>query len=365
MNYERTKPDRAAVICFTAGGMRTAEQIRPVLQRIGLETDVWCKKQNVPADHPGCMILEEPLRDWTGKRFKDSSLIVFVSATGIAVRSIAPFLVSKVTDPAVLNIDEMGKFVISLVSGHMGGANEAAEKVAEHLGAVCVVTTATDLNGRFAVDVFAKRNGLLISDMKLAKQISARILDGETITVISDLPVCGELPGQLRLLRGGKEEELPRQSADIYIGFREVDPGERKSEILRLVPRILTVGMGCRKNRDVEALRSFFEESMRRFHLAPEAVCRVCSIDLKAHEPGLTALAEGLGVPFSTYTAEELAACPGDFSSSGFVKSVTGVDNVCERSAVLGSAGFLVMPRQAGDGITMAAACADRRIRFE
>ena len=375
MVSRRKQSERAAVICFTESGIRIAGQIRQALEDTGFTAEIWCKKQNLSAEQSKVLMLSGSLRDWTGERFSDSGLLVFVGAAGIAVRAIAPFLVSKASDPAVLAVDEQGKFVISLVSGHLGGANDAASVVAAHLHAVPVITTATDLNGRFAVDVFAKHNDLLITDLKLAKQISARILDGETITVCCDLPVDGPVPDQLRLSARAAEAEWNVEEtdftetdvpdADIYIGFRDSERIREKSGMLRLIPEILTVGMGCRKNTDAAAAEAFFEDCMRRFHLSKQAVSGLCSIDLKAGEPALLALAAKLDVPFDTYTAQQLAACPGAFSGSEFVSSITGVDNVCERSAVMGSGGHLLVRKQAGEGITMAVACRNGRIRFE
>lgn len=158
---------KIGVICFTARGCRTALELREVLT--GPEEGdpqenqirVWCKKKDfIPPK--GIERVEGSLREWTGQQFERNEALIFVGATGIAVRAIAPFLEGKTKDPAVLTVDELGHFVISLVSGHLGGANELCRRAAEKLGAVPVITTATDLNRQFAVDVFAKKNGLQI-----------------------------------------------------------------------------------------------------------------------------------------------------------------------------------------------------------
>ncbi|MGN0163663.1 MAG: hypothetical protein ACI4EA_08830, partial [Candidatus Ornithomonoglobus sp.] len=118
------------------------------------------------------------LAEWTGKAFGKSELIIFVGAAGVAVRAIAPYMVKKDTDPAVLVVDEAGRFVIPLLSGHIGGANTYAAVLAERLGGQAVITTATDINGVFAVDTWAVNNGYVIDNTEEIKRISGALLDG-------------------------------------------------------------------------------------------------------------------------------------------------------------------------------------------
>ncbi len=149
---------------------------------------------------------KESTKEWAGKQFESADGIIFIGATGIAVRSIAPYVASKKTDPAVLVTDECGKFVISLLSGHLGGANELALQAAEALHAVPIVTTATDLEGKFAVDVFAKKNNCHIFRMKEAKEVSAALLAGEKVGFYSEFPWEGELPDGLVNCCGLRDE---------------------------------------------------------------------------------------------------------------------------------------------------------------
>ena len=163
---------KISVICFSLTGQETAERLIQGLRERGIETLLGKKSRYLPDS------ISEDLQSWTGKQFSQADGIVFIGACGIAVRSIAPFIQNKKKDPAVLVADECGKFVISLLSGHLGGANELADLAADILGAVPVVTTATDLHGRFAVDVFAKKNQCSIVHMKAAKEVSAALLAG-------------------------------------------------------------------------------------------------------------------------------------------------------------------------------------------
>lgn len=391
---------RAAVICFTAQGCRTALRIRHILGKCGDEAGIWCKKKDyVPPE--GILRLEKPLRSWTGEQFGCCDALIFVGATGITVRSIAPFLENKTKDPAVVTVDEQGKFVISLISGHIGGANELCGRIAEELEAVPVITTATDLNRKFAVDVFAKKNGLWISDMKLAKRISAALLDGEPVGFSSQVPVEGERPRELIPLErlaaenasfedpsfpqaysecrpsedaasaescgfGGGRTELPEPGCRIRISWNPKlrDTGEK--EVLWLVPQRAVLGLGCRSGKSLEELEEFVLRLLKQQGISVYALQRVCSIDRKAKEQGILDFCGKYGLPFETFSAEELMQVPGSFSASSFVAGQVGADNVCERSAVLGSNnGRLILRKTAQNGMTMALALENRRICFE
>lgn len=351
--------ENVAIICFTGRGCATASRIREILGK----GSVWVKMK-ADRSFRDVQPLEGKLSDWTGERFKDSDLIIFVGATGIAVRSIAPYLQSKKTDPAVLCVDEAGTFVISLVSGHIGGANREAERLAKELGAVPVITTATDLNGKFAVDVFAADNGLFISDLSLAKYISAVILDGDRIPVRSEFPMVGELPEEL--FYAGQADQKEQEHLSLQIGIH--DYGMRNT--LYLVPDIVTVGVGCRKDKEPEELLRFINRLLEKNRIHPAAVEQIATIDIKRDEPAVQAAASHFGVKLRTFDAQTLRSCPGDFSASEFVNRTVGVDNVCERSAVLGAMEMekewdrseqpgqieLIVKKTASDGMTVAMA---------
>ena len=166
---------KVALICFSLTGQQTGERLYRGLEAAGMTAEL-DKKSKYLLDS-----IQVSTSAWAGEKFSDSDALIFIGATGIAVRSIAPYVASKKSDPAVLVVDECGKFVISLLSGHLGGANELALKTAEILEAIPVVTTATDLHHRFAVDVFAKKNNCNIFNMKAAKEVSAALLAGKKL----------------------------------------------------------------------------------------------------------------------------------------------------------------------------------------
>lgn len=300
------------------------------------------------------------LSELTAEWFERADALVFFTAAGIAVRCIAPFVSDKFHDPAVLVVDENARFVIPLLSGHAGGANRLAGIIAKALDSQPVITTATDGRGLFAVDVFAVENGLVISDRTKAKRISSRLLAGEEAAVFSD---CA---GMLRLsdssLRKclnrygkGTVQAADRAGADIILSFRQLP--EDPADALYLIPRILTLGIGCRKGTARDRISDAVLEMLEKNGIFRQAVSGIASIDLKKNEAGLLAFAKEWQLPIIFYTADELRAVSGDFVPSSFVESVTGVDNVCERSAVLlaGKNGGLLIGKHKKEGVTAAA----------
>ena len=338
------------LISYTARGRDLAARVSELLRTLGHS----CRTFALPKF---CGAGDEPLTcsagDWAKAGFAGADGLVFVCASGIAVRAVAPHVKDKRRDPAVLVLDEAGRFVIPLLSGHLGGANELAVDLAGRLGATSVLTTATDVNGLFSVDVFAKRNDLFIESMALAKAVSAALLSGERVGFCSDLPLAGDLPGELT----AGEAEL-----GILVSAEDKRPFART---LRLVPRRYTVGIGCRKGKGEQELEAFLLQNLDRCGVGLHELRALASIDLKKDEPGLVALAEKLGLPFYTYSAEALRQVPGDFTPSAFVREVTGVDSVCERAAVLSSGGELVVRKAAENGMTFALAKKEEAIRFE
>ena len=282
------------------------------------------------------------LKAWTEKAFAEADTVVFIGACGIAVRAIAPYVVSKVTDPAVIVIDECGDFVISLLSGHLGGANDMARLIADAIGSVPVITTATDRNDVFAVDEWSKRQHAEVLEPNKIVLVSSKILDGKDIKVRTDLDLDGKEPDHV---------VMSDDDPDIEFGYIEKD---RKP--LHIVPVTIHLAIGCRRGTSQIDIESAFAAFKKETGLIQRSVVKCASIDLKANEQGLKEFCEFHGWAFDTFSAEELSLAEGDFDSSEFVKKTTGVDNVCERAAVTSSGGTLVIKKYAHEGVTFAAA---------
>ena len=238
---------KLAVISFTERGSRLNRSVSELLSREGIEVESTALAKY--AESAGLSPLTTSLHDWTEKMFESQDALLFIGATGIAVRSIAPFVADKRKDPAVVVMDEKGIFAISLLSGHIGGANELAGKLANLTGAIPVITTATDVNGRFAVDVFAKKQKLWIADMKAAKQVSADVLDEKKIGLVTDFPILGEMPEELELLKGTEPFE---GKTGIVIALNETFHPFPCT--LHLIPKIVALGLGCRKGKEEAAI---------------------------------------------------------------------------------------------------------------
>ena len=370
---------KVAIISFSRSGYRLSEMIYWVLKERDYEVTSYTKSKytkkvldesqldDESRDFRNTKMFSKPvdesIKEWTKRRFEDSDAIVFIGACGIAVRSIAPFVKSKKIDPAVVVVDEQGKFAISLLSGHIGGANELAEEVAEIIHGQPVVTTATDLNGKFAVDVFAKKNNCFISDMELAKEISAALLAGKEVGFASDFPWIGDIPEELKLYEEGKEN--PELGICVSSGYLQ----HPFVHTLYLIPRVITTGVGCRKGTPKEVVEQIIRRACDEVLVPSIAMEQVASIDLKAQEEGILEYCRERNLPFITYTAEELKEAEGVFTPSDFVEEVTGVDNVCERAALLGSSGEgngrLIQRKYAKDGVTVALAMKKWSVNFE
>ena len=395
---------KISIICFTLTGQQTGEKLKKALEEQEHAVSLYTKSKYIPES------IKESTKEWAGKQFESADGIIFIGATGIAVRSIAPYVASKKTDPAVLVTDECGKFVISLLSGHLGGANELALQAAEALHAVPIVTTATDLEGKFAVDVFAKKNNCHIFRMKEAKEVSAALLAGEKVGFYSEFPWEGELPDGLVNCCGLRDENWIsenepgtnvqydnqiKSASDLFpkVGIA-VTIHKNCTPFLsttHVVPQAVALGMGCRKNKEAQAVEKAAFTCLEENQIYPQAVACLASIDIKKEEPGLLALAEKMGIPFETFSSEELLAVKGEFTASSFVSRTVGVDNVCERSALKaaqdriclntgripernqtkpgtrrgGEHCRLIQRKQAADGVTAALVLADWRIHFE
>lgn len=396
-----------ACISFTANGSQINRKLKDWLE----EQKISCKSRALRryAAQAGLLPLESSLREWCAEHFFQEDALIFIGAAGIAVRGIAPFVNDKKTDPAVLVIDEQGNFVISLLSGHLGGANELTGKIADFLKAMPVITTGTDVNHTFAVDVFAKKNQLLLDSMQRAKEIAAALIDRKEVFFWSELPVTGGIPSSLKVV--SQNEQIEKQQNDFGtkkepVSVIAVTVQDEESfrlskdsfQLLRLIPKILHLGIGCRKGTSKEQITSQVEKVMKQCGLDWRALASVASIDLKQNETGLLEFCQAYQLPFHVYCASQLQEVEGIFTPSSFVGTITGVDNVCERAAALDCieqsrkenqkekqvtllaegnqngetaanrkqrAYQIIQKKVAENGVTVAIAIEDRSVRFE
>ena len=373
-----------SVIGFTLPGLRLALQIKDLYLQEGnhaYTVRVFCGSRSCyerfvteePSEMSNALeLVRDSLEDWTGREFFRVDLLIFVGAAGIAVRGIAPFVKDKKTDPAVVVCDERGQFVIPILSGHLGGANACATWLAEKLHATPVLTTASDVEGKLALDVWAKQQELFITDRNKIKDRESALLRGEPISIlvedsITNLENLSHLPEGIQLFSSQELARWNGQQNKIRISVYSSE----ETDALWLIPRNLVVGIGCRRGKTFAEIEGAVTELFHQKKLPLEAVRAVASIDRKAEEAGICEFATFHHLPYRCYTAQELQQVEGTFQHSDFVEQTVGIDNVCERAALRAlqedeafTGKQLIIEKQAADGITLAVALGTRRLTF-
>ena len=340
---------KISIIAFTDNGMEIANKL---LNSIPESNLTLCEDELIDMNLTRCK--KGGLSDWTEEHFSTSDALIFIGAIGIAIRAIAPLIKSKVKDPAIVVVDELGQFSIPVLSGHIGGANELANEISKILDAIPVITTATDINNVFAIDTWAKSQGLRISNPQNIKLVSSKLLKGEEIHIKSDYSIKGDMPQNVLLNDLENDYDY-----DVLISYEDYENDEKSKDTLFLIPSIITIGIGCRKDKDFETIEKVILNALNDENCHLLSLDSIASIDKKANEKGILELAKNYNLPYQTYSADELNALEGDFTKSDFVKSVVQVDNVCERSAIIQSKGKILRRKDACDGVTVALAIKD------
>lgn len=374
---------KLGIISFTENGWKLSKRIVHVLDiakmprqdrpRMQGEMEVIlytkCKACLEKEVYTHAMFVEEPLAEWAKGQMQQQNALLFIGACGIAVRAIAPSLTDKLHDSPVLVMDEQGKHIIPILSGHMGGANELARYLAEETGADPVITTATDLNQAFAVDLFAKKNGLYIENKDGIVKVSSKILAGKGLTMSIE-PGHG-IAAKKAQDQAGAEGSIPdgiRLVSYPPVGVVDiVVTSENKAVDAAIVlrPKEYVIGMGCKRGKSLAELDAFIRKKTEELGISTGQVFALSSISQKKDEPGLVEWCQKERVRFLTYTAEELQEVAGEFLESDFVKGQVGVGNVCERAALKACGkGKLIASKQAENGMTIAIAKKEWKVCF-
>ena len=330
--------------------------------------EMFCKCSALK-DECACTFVDYSVEDWAKEQFAAKNALLFIGATGIAIRAIASSVKNKLSDSPVLVMDDKGQYVIPLLSGHVGGANELALMLAQEIGAVPVITTSTDINGKLSIDVFAKKNGLTIINKDGIAAVSSKLIAGEPAVMIVDKELDADPDALKRFTDIASKDGLTVLSdpadkkADVFIGKYRPDAPEAS---LYLEPKEYVLGIGCRRDKDPDEMKRFVSEILQQNGIPENKIYKIASIDVKKDEKAIQALADELRVPFVTFSAEELEAQKGDFHESDFVKSQVGTGNVSERSAIAAGEerGEIVLPKQAENGMTLAIVRVRRRLEF-
>ena len=302
------------ISAFTQKGMNLALRLSKFLNaQVFVPQRLNCEEANV---------IDCSLSEWAGKYFHEVKAMIFVGACGIAVRAVAKYITSKIYDPAVIVIDEAGKFVIPVLSGHIGGANELSRKIAGFIGSQAVITTSTDINNLLAVDEWAVNHDCIIENPENIKHISSRIIENKTVGVAVT------------------EQNIPAPF-DITLWLR---------------PKNLILGVGCNKGINVLEFEKNAIDFLSDSGVNVMSLKKIASIDIKSGEKAINLFAEKYNLDFVTFSADELKKINGKFTSSQVVEKYTGVDNVCERACILaaGNGGILMRSKTIYEGMTFA-----------
>ena len=303
-----------------------------------------------------CDLYHKNVKKYFPILFSEYDAIVAIMASGILVRSIAPLVESKVTDPAVLNIDDNGKFVISTLSGHLGGANELTGKISSLIGATAVITTSTDVNRKLGIDVLARDLYLSIDDTKEILYFNKAILEGREISLtVNPNKNFSYLFDYLN--RNTLEIEV-----SIYYSSK-VNPDEIHVSLddheMILKERKVVVGIGCRRGKEFKFILDGFNKSLEELNMLPSRVNMLASAEIKKDEKGILELSEKLEIPVEFVDIDKLKLFESrDVSKSDFVYSKFGIYGVCEPSALI-MAGFdskLIYKKTSYNGVTISVA---------
>ena len=345
---------RIAIIAVTENGKNTAEKIALELENV----DVFFQKRGI--------------KELTGELFNKYECIIFVSACGIAVRCISPFLKSKFEDPAVLVVDDNGNNVISLLSGHIGGANEITLKIADVLNANPVITTSTDTNKKGALDVIvSKISGYVENLRESAKLVNSYLVDDKRVGIYFDsdyeiekdsLNLSGfELIDEKTEIEAiSKLDALVSVTDKLRCWVDEIiynikKDNEEKEDLIyiKLVPRRIALGMGCRKNTETEKMIEEFSMFSALNNIHPAAIVKTGSLIIKKDEKCMIDLSKALCAEFNLFDVDEICTCDYMFDKSEFVKKNTGVYSVAQPSAYLLS-GNVISEKYKNNGTTFA-----------
>lgn len=394
------------ILALTKKGLSSGLKIQEALIKNKFEEDlsnenpliyVPLKLKSEAKDKEACkniVFYEEKFSKILEKAFYNHSHLIFIMATGIVVRSISKHIGDKLHDPAVLVADENLDYMISLLGGHVGGANELTRHLSRHIGCEAVITTATDVNKVGAVDIIAKKlDAIRPSDKEFYTEINSLLAEKENINLYSDM----DLKDYNIDTRGFKEvrskEDLKDKTYITHISPFDYslsikDLAIRENQVLikkrindfydrdflkedfelildilknkdyfRLVPRCISIGIGCKRETPFEEINLAFETLMDTYGLEKKSIKGIYSIELKKDEAGIIKLSNHLNVPFVTFSSDEILYNIDkmkELSGSSFVESITGVKAVAEPCAYIASNGRVIVPKAMFKGITLA-----------
>jgi cobalt-precorrin 5A hydrolase len=346
MSTEKQKMNRA-IITLTKGGMELGLKLLNEY-----EDSILYINKRFNADNERVKKINNGIGELVTSIFDKYKCLVFIMATGIVVRAIAPHIQSKDKDPAVIVMDEKGKNVISLLSGHLGGANDITIDIAEKLNSNPVITTASDVNNTLAVDTLAVKLGCRFENLTDATKVTSHIVNGEKVGILSKYNHSIKLPHNLTILKGIEDFKGFKGIINIT---NEKKMTKFKVDTVVLRPRNIIIGIGCRRDKPEEEIITAIIDALDRVNKSPLSIKHIATIDVKRSEKGIIDAANYYGVPLRIIDSEKVKGVEKSFETSNFVRNSIGVGAVAEPVAILSSdKGSLILKKTKYNGITIA-----------
>jgi len=347
-------PMNLAILAITPNGADLARRLGTLLSGV----EVWLPERFRTDD--ACRYYREPLNVRIATLFEQFEGLICIMATGIVVRLLAQHLRGKQHDPAVVVLDEAGQFAISLLSGHLGGANSLAEEIGHALGATPVITTATDVNQLCAWDEAARTAGLLVEPVSHIKHLNRMLLEGERVALVDpERRMDTHYADNRRVVTcQSRQDALECQPHGIVWVGRDQIPGLKdEPHWLALRPRDLVVGIGCNRDTSTAEIARAVDVTLADAGLSTASLCSVASIDAKRDEVGLLDFATGRELPIVFYSSADLNEVDVPGTPSPYVLAAVGAKGVCEPAAVLAAgSGPLLVPKRKLGNVTVAVA---------
>jgi cobalt-precorrin 5A hydrolase len=347
---------KIAIIAITAHGARLGAS----LVRELTEAELFIPLKHAASIETPATPYTEELRSLISRLWHEKDGLICIMASGIVVRLIAPLLEGKDRDPAIVVMDDAGRFSVSLLSGHLGGANRLAEHCACATGATAVITTATDAHGLPSFDLLAKEQSWVIDELSRVKILNSLLLEGEEIAVVDPTGQVERFVSARGYLRYHHDFQSALRSEArgyLFVTNRELPPENRLPNLLVLRPRNLVLGIGCNSGTDAEEIEQVVLTNLTGLALSIKSVCCVASAAAKRSEPGLLAFAGKYSLPITCYDSIELNAVTVPSPASPHAMDAIGATGVAEPAALLASqGGRLLLNKIKSGNVTLAVA---------
>jgi len=333
--------EKTSILVITKNGVKIGEN----LKRLFPDWDVYAPSK-LMNESAGITWYSEPTTEKIVDLFKNNNALICVFSLGAVIRLISPYLKDKKTDPAVLVIDDKTNFVISVLSGHIGGANELTEEIAEKIGALPVITTAADVNKTIAVDLVGREYDWKIDDDSTVTKISAHMVNEEPIGVFQEAGKKNwykKLPKNVVIYNNIEELKKSNSKSYLIITDKIIDNLKKESVIYR--PPSLVVGIGLHWDTTKEIIKEGIEDCMKKFNLSPKSIAKLVSIKKPQDVQGLIELGIEMNLPVEYVNREDLAEITAP-NPSETVKKYEGTASVSEAAAIKISKGELIVEKQ-------------------